>query len=148
MTAANPTSKKIVYNPKNKDSVAYFINNRTSEYIDTSYFTKHQIEVPIYNNKIIYGKEIKTKKYSVLLSAPNMYEMFSAQPQNYKCTSYWMLNTSEAERIGAAVYNIGVPINIKIDSTIKFNIRVVGFIKNNTIISSGDGTVEKPYIIK
>ena len=83
-----------------------------------------------------------------MLSAPNMYEMFSAQPQNYKCTSYWMLNTSEAERIGAAVYNIGVPINIKIDSTIKFNIRVVGFIKNNTIISSGDGTVEKPYIIK
>lgn len=147
-TTANPGEKTITYNPKDSGSTAYFINNKVSGYINTKHFTKHEIEVPIYKNKIIYGTEVSTKKYSVVLSAPNMYEIFSAQPQNNSVHSYWMVNTSKAERIGSGVYEIGVPINEVTEDDLALHVRVVAYMKTNTTISSGDGTVDKPYIIK
>lgn len=140
--------EKIIYDPNKKSSAAYYINNRASEYINTKYFVKHEIEVPIYKNKIIYGEEIKTKKYNVMLSAPNMYEMFSAQPQNHSTDSYWLINTSETKNVGAAIFQVGAPINDKIDVGRKFGIRVVAFTKKGTTVSSGQGTAENPYIIK
>ena len=69
---ASSDSDVITYDPKDKTSIGYFINNRVSEYVDTSYFVNHEIEVPICKDKIIYGKEVETKKYKVKLSAPNM----------------------------------------------------------------------------
>ena len=78
-----------------------------------------------------------------------MYEMFSAQPQNVGCDSYWMLNTSKSnKRIAAAMYDIGVPINESIELYETLNTRVVGYLKKDTVISSGDGTITVPYIIK
>ena len=148
VTGANVGNNKITYNPKDKTSVAYFINNRISEYENTKYFVKHEIKVPIYKKDIVYGEEIKTNRYTVILSAPNMYEMFSAQPFNYETYSYWMLNTSQANRIGAAVYDRGVVINGEIGKYEKLHVRFVGFIKKGTTISSGEGTIENPYIIK
>ena len=139
---------KITYDPTKKSSIGYYINNRISEYINTKYFVKHEIEVPIYKNKIIYGEEIQTKKYSVVLSAPNMYEMFGAQPQSVASRSYWMINTSQKDHVGAGMLSIGVPINGKIEDETRLGVRVVGFMKKGTTISSGEGTKEKPYIIK
>ena len=139
---------KITYDPKDKSSIAYYINNRVSEYVNTKYFVKHEIEVPIYKNKIIYGEEIKTKKYEVMLSAPNMFEMFSAQPQNSATKSYWMVNTSQKENIGAGLLEIGVPINGDVEFNTQLGIRIVAFMKKGTAISSGQGTATNPYVIK
>lgn len=136
----------ITYNPKNEFSNAYYINNRASEFVDTSYFTKHEISVPIYKKQIIYGEEESTKKYTVVLSAPNMYEMFSAHVTG--STSFWYLNTSKGKRITGAVYDVGVPVNEKIDEYEQFGIRVVGFLKKNVVISSGNGTEQSPYLIR
>lgn len=147
---ANPESDKITYNPNNKTSVAYAINNRVSEYVDTSYFEKHEIEVPIYKNKIIYGEEESTKKYEVMLSAPNMYEMFSAMSSSYQDSislSYWLLNTSKGNRIAGAIYDAGVPVNESIGNYEKYGARVVGYLKSNVVVKSGKGTIESPYQI-
>ncbi len=138
----------ITYDPTVKTSVAYYINNRASEYVNTKYFTKHEISVPIYKNKIIYGEETKTKKYEVMLSAPDMYEMFGAQPQSVSARSYWMKNTSQTKDIGAAMFPLGVPINGKIEVNTELGIRIVAFMKKGTTISSGEGTENNPYIIK
>ena len=142
------TDGKVTYNPTNKSSVGYYINNRASEYITTKYFVKHEIEVPIYKNKIVYGGETKTKKYEVMLSAPNMYEMFSAHPQSTSARSYWMINTSEEKGIAAAMFTLGSPINGKIEENTELGIRVVAFMKKGTTVSSGYGTENNPYIIK
>lgn len=147
-TDGNDIYEKITYDPNKKSSAAYYINNRASEYVNTKYFVKHEVEVPIYKNKFIYGEEIKTKKYNVMLSAPNMYEMFSAQPQNNLTGSYWLINTSETKNVGAAIFQVGVPINDKMDVGRRFGIRVVAFTKKGTTVSSGQGTAENPYIIK
>ena len=136
------------YNPKDSSSVGYFINNKVSGYINTKYFAKHEIEVPIYKSNIVYGEEVETKKYETLLSAPNMYEMFSAQPQGSGCSSYWLINSSKKEGIVGGILLPGVPLNEEVDSTFELRVRVVAFVKKGTTISSGDGTIAKPYIIK
>ena len=144
---ASANDKVITYNPKDKTSVAYYIANNSGEYIDTSFFTKHEIEVPIYKSEIIYKEEIEKKKYTVILSAPNMYDMFSAKPQKLDYSgSYWLVNSSKKERFTGAVSDIGVVHNnVKIPNTANLRIRVVGYLKKNIIISSGKGTLDRPY---
>ncbi len=140
-------SERITYNPKDKTSVGYYINNKVSEFVDTSKLVNHQIEVPIYQNKIIYGEESTTKKYNVVLSAPNMFEMFSAAPSSTS-SSYWFLNTSLENGVGAALTEIGVPYNDKIGPYTTLSVRVVGYFKDSTIISTGKGTENSPYVVK
>jgi hypothetical protein len=153
-TVANVATKSldmngnIVYDPTKKTSVAYYINNRVSEYVNTKYFVKHEIEVPIYKNKIIYGEETENKKYKVVLSAPDMYEMFGAQPQTVSSRSYWMINTSKTKGIAAVMFTAGSPINGEIEANTEAGIRVVAFVKKGITVSSGSGTRQDPYIIK
>ncbi len=135
-----------IYNVKEKNNVGYFINNKVSESIDTHYFVNHKIQVPIYKDRFLYGKEVETKEYNAILSAPNMYDLFSAQSKQNG--SYWYLNSSKNSKRIAAVYNIGVPINEKIGSGFELGIRVVGYIKENATIVSGKGTIQEPYKIK
>lgn len=146
-----PGSDNIGYNPKKKSNVAYYINNKVSKYIDTSLFVNHSISVPLYNKKIVYGNEVKTKNYKVKLSAPNMYDMFSAQSTeipNSVQNSYWLINSSEKGRIQGALYDIGVPVNESIGDYDIYGIRVVGYINENKVVSSGDGTNDSPYLLK
>lgn len=145
----NPNSEKITYDPKNKNSVAYGIINKADNYLDTSMFTKHEVEVPIYKNKIVYGEEIETKKYNLILAAPNMYEMFSAQTTNASGQgSYWLINTSQAERTGAAIQDVGIPMNDRITKYDRYGLRVTGYLKKGTVVVSGNGSYFKPYKLK
>ena len=139
---------RYIYDVKDKNNLGYFINNKMSESVDTSSFVNHIVQVPIYKDKIMYGKEIEKKEYKAKLSAPNMYEMFSAEAQNEENVSYWYLNSSKNGKRVAAVYDIGVPINEKIEAGMDLGIRVVGYLKKNITIVSGKGTYDSPYKIK
>ena len=97
---------------------------------------------------MIYGEEKETKEYEVILSAPDMFEMFSAQPQNENTRSYWLVNSSNGNRIGGGIYDIGVPVNERVPKYLKLGVRVVGYLKADTVITSGEGTIESPYIVK
>lgn len=140
------TDAVYIYNPKDKKSVGYCINNAGTKYYDVSKFDNHEIEVPIYKKEIIYGKEIETKKYKSIISAPNMYEMFSAAT-NYR-RSYWLINSSKAESITGAITEIGVPVNGQNTEYLRLFIRPVGFYKKDVVITSGDGTEGSPYMIR
>ena len=57
-TSYNKVSgKKVVYNPTQQNNVGYYINNKVSEFIDTSYFVNKEVKVPIYKKEIQYGKQ-------------------------------------------------------------------------------------------
>ncbi len=140
-----------LYNPKDKGSVAYFINNKLAGYVDVSKFVKHEIKVPIYKKKVIYGSEVETKKYETMLSAPNMYEMFSAASiDNYfgSTNSYWLLNSSKTKNYVSCVTSIGVPYAGTIDTYNRYGIRAVGYFRKDITIISGSGVVSDPYVIK
>lgn len=140
---------EFTYDTKKKGSIGYKINNESSQYIDTSYFTNHDVSVPIYKKDIIYGSEVKTEKYKAKVFAPNMYEMFSAQVNlfGHNSHSYWYLNTSKTTLYLSGITDIGVPLN-KVSSNVFYGIRPCAYIKKSTIITSGKGTRKEPYIIK
>ena len=150
-TTSNP-GKSGVYNPRDKENMGYFINNRVSKYIDTDLIVPHEIEAPIYKGIASYGDEIKTVKYKVKLSPPNSYEMFSAKPFTrgiLRSYSYWLLNTSNSKkRYLGAISDTGCYLNGEIDHFAKIGVRTVGFVKKGTIITSGKGSYESPYKIK
>ena len=147
---ASATSPTIVYNPKDKVSVAYCINNKASSFVDTSHFVNHEIEVPIYEDLIIYQEESSVATYKSVLSAPDMYEIFSAQVEMHLSSlSYWLKNTSKSKnRLTGAITDIGVPCNESLPDYLQFHVRVVGYLKKSTVISSGLGTFESPYVLK
>ena len=141
------TSKTKIYNPTEKGNVGYYINNKVSEFIDTSYFVNKEVEVPIYKKEFSYGKETSTKKYKVKLSAPNMYEMFSAFVyRNDSMQSYWFINSSKTQYKKAMITDIGVVVT-DIRDYEKYGVRVVGNLNKSVLITKGDGTYSNPYVI-
>ena len=146
-TFYDTTSETKQYNPKENGNVGYYINNKVSEFIETSYFVNREVKVPIYEKDILYNKEIETKKYKVKLSAPNMYEMYSAfSYDSNEMKSYWLLNSSKEKYYKAAVTDIGVVLT-KIGDYDEYGIRVVGNLSDNIFIVKGKGTKENPYRI-
>ena len=137
------------YDTKKKGTIGYIINNKMSQYIDTSYFANHNVKVPVYKKDIIYGNEVKTEKYKAKVFAPNMYEMFSAQVNlfGHSSHSYWYLNTSQTENYFSGVTDIGVPLNKDI-SYASYGVRPCAYIKEKVLVTSGKGTREEPYIVK
>lgn len=133
------------YNPTKKGNIGYEINNKSTEYLDTKYFVKHEIEVPIYKSVSKYGKETKVEKYKTTISAPNMYEMFTAY-ENDNSYGYWLINTSNSSTYVYAISGTGV-VTDGTDYVAKTGVRAVGFLNKNCVIVSGKGTEKDPYVI-
>lgn len=147
-TAYSTSTKTKQYNPKETGNIGYYIKNKASEYVETSYFVNKNVSVPIYKDEIQYNKEVKTKKYKTKLSAPNMYEMFSAFVyKDDSMQSYWYINSSQKEFIKAAVTDIGVVRTNPIYDFENFGVRVVGNFDEKVIITKGKGTLDNPYSI-
>ena len=141
------TSSSKIYNPKQKGNPGYVINNKASEFFNTKYAVQHEIEVPIYKSVPNYGKEVETKKYKVKVSAPNMYEMFSAFTDNEYIHSYWLVNSSKDVNIKSSVSDIGVVLFENNTTNYDFGIRPVIYLNKNCRITSGYGTKQKPFVI-
>ena len=144
----NYPNKKI-YNPNEKGNVGYYINNKVSEYLNTTYFTSHEIKVKIYDKNIVYGEETTTKKYKVKLAAPDMYDLFSAgMMETSGGYSYWLTNsTSDGKKSGVVSDNASI-INEELSNASLFGVRLVGYLNKDVTINSGKGTYKKPYIVK
>ncbi len=136
-----------IYSLDSSKNIGYKINNRSSEYIDTKYFVNHEFEVPVYKKEVEYGKEIKVEKIKAKIAAPNMYEMFSAAPDNPKITSYWYINSSQTASYKYGVTDIGSAITEETQSTIILGVRPVAYLSKDCMIVSGSGTANDPYII-
>lgn len=147
VTNYNTTDKAKIYNPKQKGNVGYFINNKTSSYIKDDYFVTKNINVPIYKNDILYGKEKESKQYKVKFSAPNLYELFSASNGSYSMRSYWAINSSQRQYTKAVVADVGSLYDVNVYDSSEFGIRPVGYLEKAIEIVSGNGTKDKPYVI-
>ncbi|MDD5888691.1 MAG: DUF5011 domain-containing protein [bacterium] len=135
-----------IYNPTQKGNIGYIINKKTSDSVDEEYFVTKEISVPIYKTVAKYGEEIETKKYKVKFSAPNMYEMFTAE-QSSSGMGYWLINSSQEEFRKYVISNIGVVIYDLLPDHFETCIRPVGYLDKNIKIVSGSGTKVDPYKI-
>ena len=145
--AESEDASEHIYNPNQSNNIGYFINNRSSEYMDTKYFVNHEIEVPIYKAEPMYQKEITTKKYTVKVSAPNMYEMFSAISDEFIGT-YKFINSSKSESENPGMNNLGIVEYSWYSLTYDYGIRPVAYFDKNVVVNSGKGTADNPFKIK
>ena len=136
-----------IYNPNKKDNIGYFINNRSSEYIDTAYFVNHNIEVPIYKGEPMYKGEVQTKKYTVKVSAPNMYEMFSAAVPEDIDGIYKLINSSQSAEENPGVNNLGSVAYSWDSMTYDYGVRPVAYFNKSVTVNSGKGTIDNPFKI-
>ena len=147
-TSYSTKSETKIYNPTESGNIGYFIKNKASEYVETSYFVNKNVKVPIYKDKILYGQEVETKKYKTKLSAPNIYEMFSAFVYDGdSMQSHWFINSSQTQFVKAAITDIGVVRTDEVYDYEKFGVRVVANFHENVIITKGNGTKNNPYNI-
>lgn len=137
-----------LYNPKQRGNIGYFINNQASQYIDNEYFVNKEIEVPIYKNRIRYGKEVDSETYKVRFAAPDIYEMFSGEDAyGGPGGSYWYINSSRTANVKAAMSNINVVVYGDIYDTDQYGVRVVGYLDEDCAIVRGSGTYQDPYVV-
>ncbi len=139
--------KSKLYNPTKKGNIGYKINNLTGEYINTKYFVKHEIEVPVYKTEAKYNKEEKLEKYSGKIFAPNMYEMYTAASNSPSLKSYWMINSSKKNSYNYAVSDIGSMIYMNKSEYASYGVRPVAFLNKEYLVVSGSGTRARPYVI-
>ena len=110
-------------------------------------FIKKEIQVPIYKDIATYSGKKTIQKYSVKLSAPNMYEMFSGASGN-SSSSYWLINSSKNNDIN---YHVSENDTIYYDKTTplkEVGVRITGYLSDEVTIVSGKGTLTKPYILQ
>lgn len=135
-----------IYNPTKKGNIGYYVENRSSEFINTKYFVKQTVNVPIYKGEPNYKKEKKNKKYDVKLSVPNLYEMFSASTNN--TSSYKLINSLEDGSQNLGVSETG-SVMYGIDTKyLSYGIRLVANFSKSCVINSGEGTETSPFIIR
>lgn len=146
LTLGNEYGSGTTYSVKNNKNVGYKIANKTSEYVESKYFTTHEVEVPVYKDKAQYRNETKREKIKAKFVAPNMYEMFSAVAENN--ASYWYINSSSNENYKYGVADIGSAITEETGPYIVLGVRPVGYLNRSCIIVKGTGTKNDPYIIK
>ena len=140
--------KNKLYNPTEKGNVGYIINNISSKYLDTSYFVSHNIEVPIYKSEPGYNSQASTKNYTVKVSSPNMYDMYSAVSDNPDLKSYWLINTSKSENEVPGVSDTGSVMYGEGSVNYSYGIRPVVYFNKKIVITGGKGTLNEPFIIK
>ncbi len=135
-----------IYNPDKKGNLGYQITNDMTQYIQTSYFAKKKITVPIYKDRAMYKKETDTKEYTVKMAAPNTFDLFSAKSES-SFYGYWYINSSKnsiRKYVASAMGTIYYTDTIE-DSYA--GARISAYFDKNVKIKSGKGTRENPYII-
>ena len=135
------------YNPKNHNNVAYKINNKVSAFVNSSFFTKTKITVPIYRKHVIYGKEIDKKEYSVKFFAPDAFDFYNTNP--YGEYDYWLLNGTKTTGLTYLMSEMGSIYDYEgYTSSDEHGVKACGYLGKNITIVKGTGTRDDPYVVK
>lgn len=126
-----------IYNPKEKGNIAYQINNDLSKYIDTSYLVKKDVTIPIYDKLVTYKGNHDTKKYSLKLSIPSVFELFSAAI-NDSGNSYWLIEASKEEENKTLIDMDGTTAFYYKELDRKAGVKLKVYLDKDTYIKSGD----------
>jgi len=137
-----------IYNPQNKNNIGYYINNRSSQYMDSAYFINHEIKVPVYAGEPMYKKEKENRKYTAKVVAPNMYEMFSATTGDEMILSYGLINSTTDPVENPGVDNDGKVLYGYESTTYEYGIRPVAYFNKQVVVNSGKGTKSNPFRIE
>ena len=145
LTFANPRTSNYEYDPKKVGSYAYNINNKANTYLPFDKLVSHEIEIPVYDGKILYGKEKKPIKSKVKLSAVNIYDLYTVGNGGFE---YLPINASKDKN---EFYIINEEGNLQRQKYLPdrgYAVRPVAFLKQGAKVVEGTGRIDEPYTIK
>ncbi len=131
-------------------SIAYFLNHDYLDYINTNAIVDTEYEIP--TNTI--GKkyyEYETEKVTAKILLPVSYELFSASGNQSinRTSSFLYLDQSSNEELLYMVNGVnGKMFELNKNEFNLYSIRAVLTLKGTLKITSGNGTVNKPYLVK
>lgn len=124
------------------------LNNEALNYLTDDLIITHKYEIPFYISDAKYNEYKKTTIKSKI-SLPASYEMFSSV-NNYANNNiiYWLSDYTEDGLVGIVNTSNGIAFNLNYKTFPKNGIKPVVYLKNNTYIVSGKGTVSEPYFVR
>ncbi len=135
------------YNPKTKGNIGYQINHDMTKYIQSDLFKKRNITVPIYDKNITYEGKKTTQTYSVKLSAPSTFQIFSAKGKNTTGSGFWYLDSSKQKNTKAFVFPLGTTPLGEANDGRSAGVKIRAYLKSDVYITGGNGTLSNPYTI-
>ena len=126
-----------IYNPKEKGNIAYQINNVLANYIDTNYFVKKDIIVPIYKEKVTYKGKHETKKYTGKLMIPSVFELFSGSINNTEM-AYWLIDGSKEEENKTMIDMDGTTAFYYKETGRTAGVKIKAYLHKNVYVKSGN----------
>lgn len=136
------TNSKINFNEKNKQSIAYFLNNKANSYIKTKFLVNRQQQILNYKGNIKYNGEVSNKNFKSKVFLPSIYDLFSTNLKN----DYWYINHSSKNNIVCYMYYDGNVFCNK-NNNDKKGIRIVAYLDKNVTIKLGNGKEDNPYTL-
>ncbi len=130
----------ITYNPTEEGNIGYNINNEISEYVSTKLFVSKKFKVNNYSDNIKYLEKAKQKEYKVKFIMPSIYELFSTDISE----EYWYIDYSSAKKEYCYAYS-GLVKCTDYNYDQVNNIRIEGYLKENTKVKTGEGSETTPY---
>lgn len=138
------------FNLEDKNNPGYILNNEYTDYINMKYIVETEYEIPTNNEEQLYS-EYTTKKIKAKILLPKTYELFASIGNNdlNRGTSFLYIDESTSgNSIFMANGGNGLVFQYSKDAFYAYNIKIIITIKGNLKISTGNGTVNKPYVIK
>ena len=135
------------FNPEQKGNIGYKIRNDISSYIKTDLFTNKKQSANIYKGTVKYTGEKVNKNYNLKLSLISMYDLFSNYTSDISTMGYWYIDYSQKDK---EYYQMIGDSGIKHSQSNligDINIRLVGYLNKNVVVSKGNGTFENNYQI-
>lgn len=140
----------VKFNVKSENSPGYVLNNDYLDYIGTKYIVNTNYSVPTNVAGLKYN-EYQTKKVKAKVSLPATYEMFSAPGNNddIRLVNYLYIDSSNGDDlIYMANGNNGLVFEMNKTTLYSYHIKAVITLSGELKIASGNGTVNKPYVLK
>lgn len=140
----------VKFDVKTESNPGYILNNDYLDYIDTSSIVDTNYVVPTNVAGSKYN-EYETKKVKAKVLLPTTYEMFSApgNDDNSRLVNYMYIDSSNSNDLVYMVNgNNGLVYEMNKTTFYSYNIKAVITLNKKLKIASGNGTVNKPYVLK
>lgn len=138
------------FNLTDTNNPGYILNHNDIDYISSKYIVDTDYSIPTNDEKLLY-QEYSSKKIKAKILLPKTYELFSSIGNDdiSRNTGFLYIDKSVNDNmIFMANGNNGLMYEFSKDTFYSYSIKAVITIKGSLKISSGNGTVNKPYIIK
>lgn len=134
------------FDPTDPTSIGYKVQERMNLYVDQSLLIEHEYERPQLDTTKNYT-DVPKETFTAMFSIPATYDLFSGRQGS--TGSYYLLDYS-TNPLNIVFVNATNGVGFEIDS-VSYNsipVKLTTYLKRDTLIAGGRGTMANPYSVK